>query len=984
MELPEQQSEAASWQKVKEILCDALEAPQNNRKAFLDTACGDDATLRSEVESLIAASALPAMIDQSALSTSPLLAGLLADSTEPLPSEIGHYQILEKIGEGGSAVVYKGLDKILDRTVALKVRPPSEELVPDEKQFAREAKAASALNHPNIVTIYELGTDQSHDFIAMEFVDGTTLRQVLEAKRTPLPKLLEFARQTAGAIAKAHAAGIVHRDLKPTNIMVTNDGVVKVLDFGLASPVRKEGPSSVGAETLSTQITGTPPYMSPEQARGEPTDERTDIFSFGSILYEMVSGNRAFDNGGLDSVLYQVVNVEPPELAQLNPQTPAVLVALVNQCLIKKREYRLQKMAEALPMLDIAIAELDGSAKEIVAPHSRKVHRVWIATAAAAAVTIATAAMWLLPPWMTPKTELSKESELVKLTFDTGFGGVPALSSNGSLLAYSSDRGEAGNLDIWVRQVEKGAQPVRITSDPADETEPSFSPDGSKLVFRSEREGGGIYVVSVSGGPSTLIARGGRRPRFSPDGRWLAFWQGQIGSGFLSGSAQVMIAPASGGVAKSFQPEFGVSAYPVWNPDGSGILFLGQKGSERDWWLAPINGGSAVRTGVLDVLTVRKLTPPPSSFAIAPETFYGSKVLFAAKLADSVNIWEIGLPLDGEKMPLVPRRRTMGTNNEIQPSAAMGVIAFSSVTVNTRVWRVGLKNGVADGEPEKVTNGGNFEGFPSISADSSRMAFASEQSGHRKIWLREMASGKQTQLTKGSTAESQPKISGDGKTIAYLEIPRRLYVMTAGLDGNFGEPIFLCDQCGVPTDVSFDGTVILLESAVDHSPMLMEWRNHKSLPLFEIKESKGYTYAAAFSHDGKWVSYHIDDGNHDVRTIFAIPIRSNSVELRGQDRISITEGSHMDRESVWSANDDTIFFLGDRDGFRCIWGRRLDASTKRPIGKAYAVQHFHRLFRSLSNVPGTVATIGLSARKNELFFSLGEVLGNVWMQRDAR
>ncbi len=981
MELPEQNSKAASWQKVREILYDALETPSKNRAAFLDVACAADADLRSEVESLIEASELPAIIDQSAFSTSPLFAELLMESSETHPTEIGRYQILGKVGEGGSAVVYKGLDKILDRTVALKVRPPLGEQEPDKKRFAREAKAASALNHPNIVTIYELGSEQGNDFIAMEFVDGTTLREVLKARETPLAKLLDYARQAAGAIAKAHAAGIVHRDLKPANIMITREGVVKVLDFGLAAPLRKEGQDSAGAVTL--QITGTPPYMSPEQAKGEPTDERTDIFSFGSMLYEMVSGNRAFDNGGSDSVLHQVVNVEPPDMAGLNPKAPAELIALVNQCLIKKREHRLQTMTEVLAILDKVTAAFDGSAKEIAPQPTNKIGRLWIAIAAAL-LTMASAAAWYIPQWMNPKVEPGKESELVKLTFDNGFGGVPALSTNGKFLAYASDRGEAGNLDIWVQQTEKGAQPVRITSDPADETEPNFSPDGSKLVFRSERDGGGIYLVPVSGGPATFFARGGRRPRFSPDGKWIAFWQGQIGSGFLSGSAQIMIGSADGSSVNNFKPEFGVSAYPVWTPDGNSILFLGQKGTERDWWLAPIYGGRAVKTGVLDALIARKLTPAPSSFAIAPETFYGNKVLCAAKMADTLNIWEIGLSGDSEKTVPIPKRRTMGTNNEIQPSVAMGVMAFSSVTVNTRVWRVRLKNGVADGDPEKVTNGDNFDGFPSVSDDGSRMAFASDRSGRRSIWLRQMASGKETQLTKSSVAESQPKISGDGKTIAYIEMPRRLLAMTSGLDGNFGEPIVICDQCGIPTNLSSDGKLILLESFLDQPPTLMEWRNRKSVSLFDKEDSKVHTYDLTFSHDQKWVSYHNNEGNHDVRTIFANPIRSNLAELKTEDRIPITNGMNLDRQAVWSANDNTIFFLSDRDGFRCIWGQRLNVSTKRPLGKAYVVQHFHRISRSLSNVPGTVATVGLSVSANELFFSLGEVVGNVWMQREAR
>src|SRR5205807_385815 len=273
--------------RVQEISDTALRLEPSARGAYLDQACGADIHLRSVVESVLLSGQSTSFDrwDSAAAAGVPILRG----------QRISHYQIESKIGEGGMGAVYKAVDSNLGRPVALKVISRSIISSDDKRRFAREAKAASALNHPNIVTIYEYNSENGLDFIVMEFVEGAGLDTLLRKGGTPIPVLLDYARQVAGALAKAHAAGIVHRDLKPANIMITADGVAKVLDFGLAKYSHEREGADGATLTMATKvgtILGTPAYMSPEQAIGEPADYHADIFCFGVILYEMVCGRR--------------------------------------------------------------------------------------------------------------------------------------------------------------------------------------------------------------------------------------------------------------------------------------------------------------------------------------------------------------------------------------------------------------------------------------------------------------------------------------------------------------------------------------------------------------------------------------------------------------------------------------------------------------------------------------------------------------------
>jgi eukaryotic-like serine/threonine-protein kinase len=257
---------------------------------------------------------------------------------------LAHYRILEKLGEGGMGVVYKAHDGRLDRSVAIKILPPGKVADTQRKhRFIREAKAASALNHPNIVTIHEIRSESGVDFIVMEHVKGTTLEKLIGPKGLGTGELTRYAAQIADALSKAHAAGIIHRDLKPSNIMVTDDGRVKVLDFGLAKLMEPSETSpddtTLSARSLTEEGTavGTAPYMSPEQADGRKLDTRSDIFSFGSVLYEMTTGRKPFTGNSPVSILAKVLHADPPPPREVNPAAPQELENIILRCLRKIR-----------------------------------------------------------------------------------------------------------------------------------------------------------------------------------------------------------------------------------------------------------------------------------------------------------------------------------------------------------------------------------------------------------------------------------------------------------------------------------------------------------------------------------------------------------------------------------------------------------------------------------------------------------------------
>jgi Tol biopolymer transport system component/tRNA A-37 threonylcarbamoyl transferase component Bud32 len=902
---------------------------------------------------------------------------------------LGHYELLDKLGEGGMGVVYKARDKHLDRLLAVKLLRADR--VADQARklrFVQEAKAASALNHPNIVTIYDIAEDDGLDFIAMELVPGRTLDQLIRGRGLPLGEALKSAAQIADAVGAAHAAGIIHRDLKPANIMITDRGLVKVLDFGLAKLTDRASDPEGETVTIGPQvdteegtILGTVAYMSPEQTEGKQLDARSDIFSFGSLLYEMITGRRAFSGETKMSTLSAILREEPKLPSQVCAGLPREVERVISRCLRKDPARRFQDMDDLKVALEELKEESDSGAFVTASPvpARRTSLALWLA---GAAIAVALGAALWLKRGESASTAIQVPA-LRRLTSDPGLTTEPALSPDGKLVAYASDRGGGGNLDIWVQQL-AGGEPIRLTNDPADDREPSFSPDGSKIAFRSDRQGGGIYVVSTLGGAEQKIAEHGKNPRFSPDGKWVAYWAGERGLGLLSNLSKLYIVASTGGPASELPRELLFRSDPIWSPDGKTVLFAGSDAKEvvsafgrYDWFVASLESGSLVKTGAWQALEHQKLAPvTPIQVAPlpVPRVWAEGHIVFSATRGDSRNIWQIPIAPGTFQITGGAQQLTSGTGIEGDPSlvyAGTGGktprLVFSSLTENGDIWSVPMDTNHAKvlGEVQRLTQDVASDIRPSITGDGTRMVFNSNRLGNWDVWIKDLRTGKETALAATPADELNPKISLDGSTVVYA-IGEGQNGVTYTIPASGGIPKKICDHCyawpptadGKRMPFNANGRLRMLDIA-----------SGKETELGPFVGS-----AIRLSWDDRWITFYrlLDPGHSKV---FILPVGERAATEK--DLIEVTDGSSLDMVPEFSPDGNLLYFFSERDGARCLWAQRLNPGDKRPAGSPFPVQHFHNArLSTLSVKPGQRA---LSVARDKIVFTMDERLGNIWM-----
>ena len=700
--------------------------------------------------------------------------------------QLGDYQILDPLGIGGMGEVYRARDNRLDRQVAIKVLPS--EFIEDPERlarFEREAKLLASLNHSNIGAIYGYEEAEGQKFFVLELVEGETLAQRLERGPLPLRDALSIAIQIAEGVEAAHERGVIHRDLKPANVKLTPDGRVKVLDFGLAKALELEeesprvdltrSPTLTHDSTRAGVILGTAPYMSPEQAEGKPLDPRSDIFSFGSLLYEMITAQQAFSGDTQTRVLAAILEKDPKPISQIVQGTPPELDRIIARCLRKDPGRRFQHMQDLRLTLEDCLHD-----QEI--PSSRKRRggsvRFWKWTAAALVLLLLLALGLSALRWARNRLH-RREPVLSRVTSVSGLTIDPAFSEDGSLLGYASDRSGDGNLDIWIQQIGGGVS--RRTGHEADDRQPSFHPDGTKVVFRSERASGGIYWTTTLGDEASprLMVEEGRRPRVSPDGSRIAYWVGHIGSGYKRGSIYTM--PWTGeGLPLRLVPDFAVASHPVWSPDGEYLLFLGwakadsMEDEDFDWWMVRLTDGQTQALGMGKRLARRGLSPPVIPSVWVPDS---DGLVFSAMRGDSTNLWQVPMSAFSMSIGGPLEQLTAGVGPELQPHAvSSNRIAFSTQMENLDLWSLDINadtSRVPEGaELKRLTNHAGEDSHPSLSADGNKVAFVSTRSGNPDIWLMDLQTRAEINLTATPGEERWPKTGPSASRVAYGTRPR--------------------------------------------------------------------------------------------------------------------------------------------------------------------------------------------------------------------
>jgi serine/threonine protein kinase/Tol biopolymer transport system component len=961
-------------QQIGELYHDALERDADVRAAFLDRACAGDEALRREVESLIASHEQASnFIARPALAVA---AGLVVRRDSLVGQTVAHYRVLSLVGEGGMGEVYLAEDTRLGRRVALKLLAAAFTNDKDRMwRFMQEARVASALNHPNILTVHEIGRADGVDFIATEFIEGETLRPAMAKRQLKLTQALDIAAQVAGALAAAHAAGVVHRDVKPENIMVRPDGYVKVLDFGLAKlagpglKLGNEASTVARVETNSGVVMGTVQYMSPEQARGLPVDARTDVWSLGVVLYEMVASRPPFVGETHSDTIVSILEREPPPLALHAPEVSAELERIVTKALSKDKDERYQTVKDmAIDLrrlrrrLDVD-AEIERSAPPAQLPSGSgettaissgaqqsepaQTEIQWAARASYADASRGTSSVeYVVTEIKTHKKSAAlvialllvalagigylfygafsgsrnnsaapfQAMKLTKLT-NTGKATNAAVSPDGKYVAHIMD--DDGQQSLWMRHIETGSS-VQIVP-PAEHNYEglTFSFDGNYVYYVVDEKGdtGVLYQVPVLGGSSRrLLANIYGSVTFSPDGKQMAFLRADQQGNILmlantDGTGERNL--ASRKIPNQFRP-----GMPVWSPDGRVIACPARNvisGLHFEVIEVRVEDGKQKSISSQKWQYVEKLAWLSDSSGL---------VMIAQDEASARQVWQLSYP-SGEARKIT---------NDLNSYSGLSLTADSSALVTVQSEQVSNLWIAPSGEASRarqITSGtGTNDGIEGISwTPDSSIVYHSTVAGTDDLWIIAPDGANPKKLTT-SANDYSPSVSPDGHFIVFgSNRSGNPHIWRMDIDGSNSRQLTSGNLDFLP-QCSPDGKWVVYTSLSDRPSL---WKVLiDGGEAVQLSDQSVRARSPAISPDGKQIAFSYRPQSTNSWTIAVMPFAGGQPTRIFSTELTIKADIALDTIR-WTADGRALTYIDTSKGVSNIWTQPLDGSPSKHL-----------------------------------------------------